>query len=250
MKSLLFLTLLAALAGNLTAARPIVRSPGAVYLYDFDQPPLPLRVLRANARAFSDTNLTRHIGTLRFPQTVQATAFLPHACRISGNAKQGRISGWIPYRELEPLPKNFLEDLQKAARRREKVEALIARNEAAIGMTKDEVRRSLGRPQRTSRRADRFASQEVWEYVRYKLVPQTTTFPGVTQSTRWIPHRGIVTTTGPGFTTGTQMVRVPVGKMEVTFEDGVVIALQQSEGTTVGGRPRVVAPPIINRMAF
>lgn len=249
MKTLLALSLLLGLAGHLSAARPIVRVPGAVYLYDFDQPALPLRVLGPNARAFSDPNLTRYIGTLRFPQTVQASAFLPHACRISGNARQGRISAWIPYRALEPLPENFLKDLNKAALRRERVEELIAQNEAAIGMTKDEVRRALGRPQRTTRRADRGSSQETWEFVRYRLVPQTFTSPHFSPPTRIVSNRGVVTTS-PAFTSHTQMVRVPVGKTEVTFENGVAIALHQSEGAPVGGRPRVVAPPFIHRLAF
>lgn len=250
MKTLLVFTLLLGLAGNLCASRPIVRVPGAVYLYDLDQPPLPLRVLRANARAFSDASLTRYIGTLRFPQTVQATAFLPDACRISGNARQGRISAWIPYRELEPLPKNFLADLQKASLRRERVETLIAKNEAAIGMTMDEVRRALGRPQHTRRRADRTSSQETWEYVRYRLVPQTVTSPHISRTTHFVPHRGIVTSGGPAFPTQTQRVRVPVGKTKVTFEKGIVIAIQQSEGASAAGRPRVVAPPLMNRVVF
>jgi len=248
MKSLLALLLSLGLAGSLSAAAPIVRVPGAIYLYDVGQPPLSLRVLRANARAFSDPNLTRYIGTLRFPQTVQATAFLPQACRISGNARQGRIAGWIPYRELEPLPKNFLKNLEQATSRRESVEALIAQSEVAVGMTEDEVRRSLGRPQRTSRRADRSSSQVVWEYVRYRFVPQTTTFPHYTRTTQWVPHRGIVTVNRPVLTSNTQMVRMPVGKTKVTFENGIVAQIQQSEGAPTGGRPRVVAPPIVNRI--
>jgi hypothetical protein len=247
--ALLFLALFAALAA-LPAAPPIVRVPDAMYLYDFGQPPVPLRVIHANARAFSDPALTRTVGTLRFPQTVQATAFLPAACRITGKARQGRIAGWVALRDLEPLPDDFLQNLTEAARRRERVEALIARNEAAIGMTMDEVRRALGRPQRTSRQADRFAKREVWEYVRYRLMPQTSTFQQPAHTTRWVPHRGIVTTTHPGFHTQTQMVRVPIGKTKVTFENGVVAEIRQTEGAPAAGRATIVAPPITRRLAF
>lgn len=251
MKSFLLLAALPlALAAPLPAAPPIVRVPGAMYLHDFGQPPLPLRVLQANARAFSDPALTRTVGTLRFPQTVQATAFLPAACRITGNARQGRIAGWVALRDLEPLPADFLTNLAEAERRRDRVETLIARNEAAIGMTMDEVRRALGRPQRTSRQADRFTNQEVWEYVRYRLMPQTTTFHQPARTTRWVPHHGIVTTTHPGFGTQTQMVRVPVGKTKITFEDGVATGIRQTEGAPATGRPSIVAPPLTRRLAF
>jgi hypothetical protein len=247
MKLLLFLALTTTLA---VARPPIVRVPDAMYLYDFGQPPLSLRVIHANAQAFSDPALTRTVGTLRFPQTVQATAFLPAACRITGNARQGRVAGWVALRDLEPLPDDFLQNLTAAARRREMVEALIARNEAAIGMTMDEVRRALGRPQRTSRQADRFANREVWEYVRYRLMPQTTTFQHPSHTTRWVPHRGIVTTTHPGFSAQTQMVRVPIGKTKVTFENGVVSEIRQTEGAPATGRATVVAPPVTRRLAF
>lgn len=244
MKTLFFCAILLCGLAPLHAQRPIVRVPGATYLYDFGQPPLELPVLRAGARAFSDPRLTRYAGTLRFPQTVRASAFLPEACLISGLARQGRISAWVPFRELGPLLKNFLKNLDEAARRREAVEALIARNEAAIGMTEDEVRRSLGRPQRTTRSADRTSSRVVWEYVRYRTVPQTVTTPHPTRRTHWVPGRGAITTGGTVFQPTTHWMRIPVGQMKVTFENGVVTAITQSENNAPGGRPRLVVPPL------
>jgi hypothetical protein len=244
MKFLLICLLLATSLAPAHARRPIVRVPDAIYLYDIGWPPLELRVARAGARAFTDPRLTRYAGTLRFPQNVSATAFLTDACLISGLARQGRISAWVPYRELGPLPKNFLQNLRNAERRREAVEALIARNEVAIGMTEDEVTRSLGRPQRTSRSADRNATRTVWEFVRYRNVPQTVMTPQTTRTTHWHPNRGAITTGGTFFQPATQWVRVPVGKTKVTFENGIVSAISQTEDNNPIGRPRIVAPPL------
>lgn len=248
MKIFLGFVLLTCAALPLQAQRPITRVPGAVYLYDFGKPPLELPVLRPGARAFSDPRLTRYAGTLRFPQQVRVSAFLPDACLISGLARQGRISAWIPFRELGPLPKNFLKNLDQAARRRETVEALIAQNEVAVGMTEEEVRRSLGRPQRTTRNADRVSSRVVWEYVRYRTVPQTVTTAHPVRTTHWVSGRGTIGTGGTVFQPATQWVRVPVGRTKVTFENGVVASITQTEDNAPLGRPRIVVPPL--RAAF
>ena len=244
MKTFLLCLALAASLAPAHARRPIVRVPDAIYVYDLGWPAVELPVARAGARAFSDPRLTRYAGTLRFPQRVSASAFLSEACLISGLARQGRISAWVPYRELGPLPKNFLSNLRKAERRRESVEALIARNEVAIGMTEDEVTRSLGRPQRTSSSADRATTRTVWEFVRYRNVPQTVMSPQTTRTTHWHPNRGPITTRGTSFQPATQWVQVPVGKTKVTFENGVVSAISQTEDNAPTGRSRIVVPPL------
>jgi hypothetical protein len=48
-----------------------------------------------------------------------------------------------------------------------------------------------------------------------------------------------------GYFPTTVYVKVPVGKLKVTFKDGIVDALDQTEGTLVGaGQVSVVTPPI------
>ena len=82
-------------AGEVAAA-PIIRETGAIYLSDFGQKPLRLRVLRP-APCYFDIGMTRYAGTLRFPQVVQVEAFsdyrLPHP--------RQRPAGWR--RSLDPL---------------------------------------------------------------------------------------------------------------------------------------------------
>ena len=91
-------------AAEETDAGPIVRETGAIYLSDFDQKPLRLKVLRP-APCYFDIGMTRYAGTLRFPQIVQVEAFADYGCRIRGNAQQGGVAAWIPYNEIEPLLK-------------------------------------------------------------------------------------------------------------------------------------------------
>jgi len=168
MRTAIFLILFAAVA---TAAEPIIREDGVIYLFDHDQKPLQVPLAKP-AQCFFDRGLTRFAGTLRFPQTVKIEAFAPGVCRIFGLARQGGVAAWIPIDALEPLPENFLKELDAAEQRRVMVNDLIAKNEVVPGMTQEEVRRSLGRPQKTSRSVTDAKERVTWEYIKYELVPQ------------------------------------------------------------------------------
>ncbi len=249
MKSLAPFALICAFAFSADAAPPIVREPGAVYLSDFGVKPLKLKV-REPAPCYFDTAQTRYAGTLRFPQIVQVEGLDANGLlRVRGNAQQGGIVAWVNPQFLEPLPEKFTENLRKSEERRIEVEALISRNEVAIGMTPDEVGRSLGKPQKKTNRADKTGTQQTWEYIRYQLVPQTTFGPVNNQSIITIP----ATTNSPGgslvqnfqgYAANTIFVKVPVGKLTVIFKDNIVESLDQSEGTTTGGQVSVVIPPL------
>jgi hypothetical protein len=242
-----FFVFLFLIAGEIDAG-PIVRETGAIYLSDFGQKPLRLKIVRA-APCYFDVNMTRYAGTLRYPQVVQVEAFADNGCRIRGNAQQGGVAAWIPYAELEPLPEGLLANLRESEERRKVVDALIARNEVAIGMTIDEVGRSLGKPQKVTNRADKDGTQQVWEFIKYTLVPETSYGPGYGQTIVTYPGMpnkpsGIVVQ-GGGYFPSTIYVKVPVGTLKVSFKDGIVDALDQSEGTLAGaGQVSVVTPPI------
>ncbi|PTX93927.1 hypothetical protein DB345_20350 [Spartobacteria bacterium LR76] len=227
-------------------ASPIVREPGAIYLSDFGDKTLRVTVTRA-AKSYFDIGMTRYAGTLRFPQQVQVVAVADIGCRVRGNAQQGGVVAWVSYDDLSGLPKDFLATMKKAEERRLMVEALIAKKEVAIGMTADEVRRSLGKPAKTTKRASKEGLEELWEYVKYDLIPQTTYTPGVTQT--------VIPSTKPGqpsnVVTQTVMigntiyVKVPVGTLKVAFKDNLVDSLDQTEGTLVGaGQVSIVTPPL------
>lgn len=238
-----FAVFLFVIAGEIDAA-PIIRESGAIYLSDFGQKPLRLKVLRP-APCYFDINMTRYAGTLRFPQVVQVEAFSDFGCRIRGNAQQGGVAAWVPYNELQSLPEGLLANLKKSEERRRIVDELIARNEVAIGMTIDEVGRSLGKPQKVTNRADKEGTEQIWEYIKYDLVPQTTYAPGYGQTVLNFPKRPPIVVQSGGYYPTTIYVKVPVGKLQVSFKDGIVDSLDQTEGTLVGaGQVSVVTPPV------
>ena len=115
----------------------------------------------------------------------------------------------------------------------------------AIGMTIDEVGRSLGKPQKVTNRADQEGTTQIWEFIKYDLVPQTTYAPGYGQTIFNPPHRPPVVIQSGGYYPSTIYVKVPVGRLKVSFKDGIVDSLDQTEGTLYGaGRVSVVTPPV------
>ncbi|MEI6491038.1 MAG: hypothetical protein WCO94_00705 [Verrucomicrobiota bacterium] len=231
------------------ASAPIVREPGAIYLSDFGIKPLKLKLLAA-APAYFDSAQTRYAGTLRFPQVIQVEGLDANGLiRVRGNAQQGGIVAWVSPQFLEPLPERFADNLRKSEARQKQVDALISRNEVAIGMTAEEVARSLGKPQKKTSRADKSGTQQIWEFIKYQLVPQTTYAPVNNQTILTYQQTtnspgGTLIQNSQGLAANTIYVKVPVGTLTVTFKNNIVEALDQSEGTTTGGQVSVVIPPM------
>ena len=239
------------LAGWATAlAGPIVREPGAIYLSDFHER-LPRFRLTAPAPCYFEATMKRFAGKLRFPQAVQLDAISAEGMlRIRGNAQQGGVAAWIEPQYVAGLPENYLEIALRAEQRRRQVEDLIARGEVAIGMSLEEVGRSLGKPQKRSSRTSRDGATQTFEYIKYKLIPQTVYTPAYVQSlTGYRPEPGkklqtVVVRGGYGYDASTVYVKVPVGTVTVGFVNGLVETVEESEGTLAGANATIVVPPV------
>jgi hypothetical protein len=226
--AIIALALVAAGAAGYAAA-PIIRETGAIYLSDLQPTSLKAPLISA-APAYFDLAGSRYAGTLRFPQVVEIQAITNTAYRVTGRAQQGQITGWIDPAQLQKLPDELVANIKKAEERRVTVEGLIAKKEVAIGMTTDEVKRSIGDPAQRTDRMDGAGASQVWEYIRYKLVPQQTT------------------SVGPGGLAiiSTTYIKIPTGRLTVNFKEGIVEAINQVEGNiSTGEQVGVVVPPII-----
>ena len=148
-----------------------MREEGAIYLEDLLPKPVRLATV-ADAPIYYKIDLGRYLGTLKKGQIVELQAVSDSAYRVRGLAQQGQVAGWVEPKSLNPLKKDFLENLKQNAARRDEVLALIAKNEVAINMTPEEVMQSLGKPAKKTSRLDAKGREETWEFVRYERVPQ------------------------------------------------------------------------------
>jgi hypothetical protein len=224
-KACSFFVALALLTGAVHGSG-LLREEGAIYLEDLMDKPLRLTVLQQTP-IYYDAALDRYLGTLRPMQSVELQAVLPNTYRIKGRAQQGQVAGWVDPSALTALDKEFVKKLRQAADRKKQIDALVAANEVAIHMTPAEVTLSLGKPQKKTSRTDEKGHSEVWEYVRYVRVPQQ-----VTGRDRF-----------GGIVSETVYVKVPAGRLSVIFTEGLVSALEQSEGALSGRRAKIVTTP-------
>jgi hypothetical protein len=212
MKAVAFL-LLSLLPAVAAPSGAVIREEGAVYLEDVIPKPLKLAVT-ADAPIYYKIDMARYLGTLQRGQLVEVQAISDRAYRVRGTARQGQVAGWVDPKFITPLKKEFIESVEQNAARKAEVDALIAKNEVAINMTPEEVGRALGKPGKKTARLDARGREEVWEFIRYERVPQEVT--GYDRTGR------LVTTI--------TYVKVPAGKLSVSFQNNLVSALEQSEG--------------------
>ena len=237
-----FLPLLLAGAASLPSFVPVggraelpglVRERGAIYLEDFLDQPYRLRVER-EAPIYYNADLARLLGTLRRGQLVelQAVDDKRGLLRVRGQAQQGQVAGWVAARSVSALDPAFVVGLRRSVQRRERVRALTASGEVALGMTMEEVATSLGQPLKKSSHADASGVVETWDYVRYVAVPRTVT---------GYDNYGRVFTS-------VVYQQVPAGRFSASFSDGVVSAVDRSQLEAVNGGiapVQTVSPPVI-----
>jgi len=226
-----FLPCLALLLFNISVhaatSGAVIREEGSIYLEDVLMKPARLATV-ADAPIYYLSDMQRYLGTLKKGQIVELQAVTDGAYRVRGMAQQGQVAGWVDPKYLNPLKKDFLDNLKQSDARRKEVLALIAKNEVAINMTPDEVMQSLGKPTKKSSKLDAKGREDVWEFIRYERIPQETV--GRDQTGNLV--RSII------------YIKVPAGKLSVTFANNLVASLEQSEGTTDrDARVSIVAAP-------
>lgn len=211
------------------ASAQLLREDGATYLEDIMER-LPRVKITGAAPIYYDIGMRRVLGEMVPNQAVELQAVSDGAFRIRGRARHGQVAGWVRPEALVLPGNSFLEDVRKAAERKRQVDALIAANEAAVGMTQDEVKQSLGRPEKKTSRMDANSRQELWEYIRYERVPQYfTRYDRFGQ-----PYNDTV------------YVKMPTGRLSVSFKDQIVESVEQTEGEILpGGRARIVTRPLM-----
>jgi len=192
----------------------VVREEGAIYLEELLPKPVRLATVE-DAPIYYKIDLGRYLGTLKKGQIVELQAVADGAYRVRGLAQQGQVAGWVEPKFLNPLKKDFLENLKQNAVRRDEVGVLIARNEVAINMTPEEVMQSLGKPAKKSSHLDAKGREETWEFMKYDRVPKEV----VGQDNAGNLVKTVV------------YVKVPIGKLAVSFANNLVSSLEQTEGT-------------------
>ncbi|BCX48401.1 hypothetical protein HAHE_23090 [Haloferula helveola] len=223
------------LAGTLVASAEPRRSlldsdPDVVYLEEHLDKPIELRVIK-EAPIFSDKDGKRKLGSIVTGQKVVLQAMTERAYRISAKTTGNRVVGWVAPWAFASKDPDFVENLKKLYNRQLEVARLIDENRVAIGMTLEEVGKSLGSPTKTKVRQTEKGRSGSWEFVAYEEVPHYTYIkdPVTGKIYRQLSH----------------VTKEETGKTLVEFENDVVTAIEESENRAGGGQVKIVVPPVV-----
>ena len=156
---------------------PVTGVPGAetryddvVYFADFNHPPLLLKVLRQTVVIFP-RNSKKVVANLAAGKSVSVIGLGETQYFIEVRKTFGNVQGWVDVSALTAPPAAIGEELRRLRDRAEAHRALIERREVVVGMTKAEVRASLGEPEHTERIQLPSGVEERWSYTAYKYTP-------------------------------------------------------------------------------
>ncbi len=167
------------------------------------------------------------IGSFAPGTLVTLIAMSDNAYRVRGRARHGDVAGWIRQADVISADPNLAANLKKLYERTQKVAELIEKNQVAMGMTKQEVQASLGKPSRTAAKINATGKEERLEYSIFDRVPQTTTgrdaFGQLVQTVVY--------------------VKVEVGTLAINFKDDIVSEIEETKGNPLGGGGVQIVPP-------
>ena len=215
---------------SLLGGSELNREAGAIYLEGILKKPIKLKVVRETP-VYLQLDGKRNIGTLVANREVELLALSDKAYRIRGRAKHDQVAGWIRPSDVDGLSKGLKENLKKVYERAVIVEDLVQHNQVALGMTLDEVMRSLGNPTRTSSSLDKDGRKDIFEYVTFENVAQ----------------QGPMTLGANGqYYSSVYYVKVETGKVAIKFENEQVTSIEENEGIpNTGGGVKIVPSPIV-----
>lgn len=231
MKAFLALSSVFTVLTVVAASGQLAQETGTFSVEDLIPKPIQLKVAR-EAPIYYQSSMDRVLGSMAPATVVRLVAMSDQGdFRVRGRARHGDVAGWMRKVDVISQDPNLAANLKKTWDRHVQVSALIEAKQVALGMTLDEVHQSLGKPDKKSSKVNLDGRSDVLEYITYDIVPQTTTrqdFLG-------------------NFYNETIYVKVPTGRMSITFADTVAKEIEEVEGNPLGNRGVQLVPvPFLN----
>ena len=222
--ALIFLSLVVASAGALRAAE--IRYEDVTYLDQVHAKPLPLKVLR-DVKLTVSRDQSTVLAYLEAGQTVWVLGFGDSRYYAETIIATGKARGWVNSDALERIPDEVRAEIEELVRTAKRYKELIAKKQVEVGMSKDQVQASLGKPDERSRTVAEDSVEEQWTYRTYKSVPQ----------------RDYYYVDGKLFERA-YYTKVLAGGKTVTFRNDEVVAIKdEDKAPQLPANPVIVAPP-------
>lgn len=203
--------------------------PDVIYLEEHINRSITLLVVK-DTNAYATKKGGRRLGTFKANTKVELIAMTGRAYRVKGQARHAGVTGWVNPNHLASKDKDFISNLKKLYERQIIVQELIASKDVAIGMTLDEVGRSLGQPTETEVEQTRDGQSGQWDYV---VTEEQKHYRTVVD-----PHTGNV------YRQLSHVTAEERSRTTVKFKDSIVTSVTRKKNNGPG-KVRIVPAPII-----
>lgn len=202
--------------------------PRVVHLTEEPGKQIELMIIK-EAPVYSDIEGKIKLGTIRANQKVKLEAITERAYKVRGKGVGNDLSGWVGPWAFASKDPQFVENLKKYHTRQVEVNKLIDEREVALGMTAEEVAKSLGKPTKSSLRQEASGKSGKWEYIDYD---EEKNYATVQDPVTGALYRRLVSVT-----------QIEKNKRVIEFANGVVSAIEDQQDKS--GEAKIVVPPVV-----
>ena len=197
------------LVGASAQVAPELREDGVLY-FDGNLPDKVTATLHTSTTVYLHRDFQMALAGLYAGQKVELIGMSPEGYLLKTNYRNNTITGWIRPDDLPSgIDPAIFAEAKKNQEHRDAVAVAIANKSVIQGMTPDEVKQSVGRPEQVSSRVDPSGTALTWVYTTYREEPQY-------EYTLDAFGRPVLQT---------YYVKIPIGQLIVAFANGAVISV-------------------------
>jgi hypothetical protein len=205
------LLLALSLAGAPAQIAPELQEEGVLY-FDGNLPNKVTATLHTATTVYLHRDFQMALAALYSGQKVELIGMSPEGYLLKTNYRNNTMTGWIRPEDLPSgIDPAIFAEAKKNQAHRDAVAVAITNKSVIQGMTPDEVKQSVGRPEQVSSRIDPSGSALTWIYTTYREEPQY-------EYTLDPYGRPVLQT---------YYVKIPIGQLIVAFANGVVISVEE-----------------------
>jgi hypothetical protein len=190
---------------------PALREDGVLY-FDGNLPDKVVATLHSGATVYLHRDFQMALAALYTGQKIVLIGMSPEGYLLKANYRNNTITGWIKPEDLPSgIDPALFAQAKKNQAHRDAVAVAVANKTVVQGMTPDEVKQSVGKPESVTSHTDPNGDSLVWTYTTYREDPQY-------QYTLDAFGRPVLST---------YYVKIPIGQLIVSFANGTVVAVTQ-----------------------
>jgi hypothetical protein len=190
---------------------PALQEDGVLY-FDGNLPDKVTATLHTATTVYLHRDFQMALAALYPGQKIELIGMSPDGYLLKTNYRNNTVTGWIRPEDLPSgIDPTLFAKAKKNQAHRDAVAVAITNKDVIQGMTPDEVKQSVGRPEQIASRVDPSGSALTWTYTTYREEPQY-------QYSLDPYGRPILQT---------YYVKIPIGQLIVAFANGVVISVEQ-----------------------